>query len=284
VSAAPALVSVHGGHSAQFCSHARDSLEQVVAAYEARGFAWVGLTEHMPPARAEMLPDEERAAGLDVVGVRERFSTYFETARALQRSLRERSSRTEIYVGFEAEAYAGYEPWLDGLIAELRPDYVVGSVHHVHEIPFDTGPEDYERAVRRAGGIVELYCDYFDAQLALLERFRPAVVGHFDLIRLLDSDYPDRLREPRVWERVERNLHRVRELDLILDFNVRALAKGQREPYVSGPILARARELEIAVVPGDDSHGVEGVGLHCEEGIRLLAAAGFPTDWRRPFP
>jgi histidinol-phosphatase (PHP family) len=282
VSASPALVSVHGGHSGQFCSHARDSLEQVVAAYEDRGFAWVGLTEHMPPARVEMLPDEERAAGLDVAGVRDRFAAYFETARVLQQSLQQRASRTQIHVGFEAEAYPDYEPWLEGLIEEFRPDYIVGSVHHVHEIPFDTCLEDYERAAQRAGGLVELYCDYFDAQFAMLQRFRPAVVGHFDLIRLLDPDYPDRWRERRIWERIERNLRLVRELDLILDFNVRALAKGQSEPYISGPILERARELGIAVVPGDDSHGVDGVGLRCEDGIRLLEAAGFSTDWRRP--
>ena len=116
----------------------------------------------------------------------------------------------------------------------------------------------------------------------MLRRFRPAVVGHFDLIRLLDPDYAARWRESRIWERIERNLRLVRELDLILDFNVRALAKGQREPYISAPILERARELGIAVVPGDDSHGVDGVGLHCEDGIRLLEAAGFSTDWRRP--
>ena len=96
------------------------------------------------------------------------------------------------------------------------------------------------------------------------------------------ADDPDRWRERVIWERIERNLHLVRELDLILDFNVRALAKGQSEPYISGPILTRARELGIAVVPGDDSHGVDGVGLGCEDGIRLLVATGFSTDWRRP--
>ncbi len=63
---------------------------------------------------------------------------------------------------------------------------------------------------------------------------------------------------------------------------MRALAKGQPEPYVARPILERARELGIAVVPGDDSHGVDGVGLHTEEGIERLRSAGLSTDWRRP--
>jgi histidinol-phosphatase (PHP family) len=54
------------------------------------------------------------------------------------------------------------------------------------------------------------------------------------------------------------------------------------EPYVSAPILALARELSISVVPGDDSHGVAGVGLHIEKGIELLLHTGFDGKWKRP--
>ncbi len=44
-SAPPALVSIHGGHSGEFCQHAGDSLEAILEAYAAQGFAWVGITE-----------------------------------------------------------------------------------------------------------------------------------------------------------------------------------------------------------------------------------------------
>lgn len=273
------LVSVHGGHCAEFCSHARDPLEAVLDAYVARGFTWVGITEHVPPARDEMIPPEERAAGLSVADLRERFARYFEKARRLQA---EYAGRIDVLVAFEAEIYSDSGPFLDGLIEEFRPDYVVGSVHHVHDISIDSSSEDYAAAAERAGGIQALYCDYFDLQYDLIEAIEPAVVGHFDLIRLLDPNYVRRLALDAVWQRVERNLQKIRALDLILDFNVRALAKGQLEPYVSEPILRRARELGVAVVPGDDSHGADGVGLHVDNGIRLLQEEGFPTQWRRP--
>ena len=42
------LVSLHGGHSGEFCSHARDTLEEMVLAYIDQGFDRVGITEHMP--------------------------------------------------------------------------------------------------------------------------------------------------------------------------------------------------------------------------------------------
>ncbi len=272
-------VSVHGGHSAEFCSHADDALEDIVRTYIERGFSWVGITEHIPPARDELIPQEERAVGLSVGGLRARFASYIQKCRNLQRDY---STQIEILVGFEAEIYSAYRPFLKGLIDEFRPDYIVGSVHHVNDVPFDVSPELYTEAAKTSGGLEALYCDYFDLQLTLIEDFEPEVVGHFDLIRLFDTDYRARLKRAAVWERVERNLERIRELGLILDFNVRPLAAGQSEPYVSAPILRRARELDIAIAPGDDSHGVAGVGLRCDEGMRILGASGFPTRWPKP--
>lgn len=272
-------VSVHGGHSAEFCSHASDALEEVVLRYVERDFSWVGITEHMPAAREEMIPPEERSAGFSAAGMLERFSSYIDKCRSLQSDY---SDRIEILVGFEAEIYSGYQPFLRNLVREFRPDYIVGSVHHVNDIPIDATPELYAEAARCSGGTDALYCDYFDLQLELIEEFEPAVVGHFDLIRLLDVDYASRLTRTAIWERVDRNLRAIRASGLILDFNVRALAKGQPEPYVSAPILQRALELGVAIAPGDDSHGVAGVGLHCDEGMRILAARGFPTRWPKP--
>ena len=50
-------------------------------------------------------------------------------------------------------------------------------------------------------------------------------------------------------------MKRIAALDLIVDFNVRALAKGQPEPYVAAPLLRLAKSLGVRVAPGDDSHG-----------------------------
>jgi histidinol-phosphatase (PHP family) len=277
----PARVSVHGGHCAQFCSHAVDSLDRVVDAYVEQGFAWAGITEHMPGARDAMVNPEERSAGLSATGTQDRFAAYIETCRELQT---QRRAEIELFVAFEAEAYSDYEPFLEDLLTKFRPDYIVGSVHHVGDVPFDQSKERYADAIDVAGGIDALYCDYFDLQYRLICDFEPAVVGHFDLIRLFDPEYTKRLTpaSTRIWDRIERNLHAVRERDLILDFNVRALSKGQPEPYVSAPILARACALGVAIAPGDDSHGAVSVGLNIDRGGRMLADLGFTTQWPRP--
>ena len=271
------LVSVHGGHSGQFCGHASDALSDVVQAYIDAGFAWVCLTEHMAPPADAAIPADE--APLSLADLTARFRRYFAEARRLQQA---RADEIDIYVGFETEACDGYRAAVQDAIDEFEPDMLVGSVHHVANILFDYSPVHYRRAVAAAGGIEELYCAYFDRQLELIETFRPAVVGHFDLVRLFDPDYLERWQVPAIRQRALRNLDRIKALDLLLDFNVRALAKGQPEPYVSAPWLRRAVELGIPLAPGDDSHGVATVGLNVAAGIDLLQAAGANCVWRRP--
>ncbi len=275
----PAKVSVHGGHSGTYCSHAVDALQDVVERYIALGFDWICLTEHMPTENPQLIQPEEVAAGFDIASLQRRFEAYFAEARRLAERHR---GQIDILVGFEAEAHSGYQSEVTRLIRYLEPDMIVGSVHHLHDILFDGTLQDYERAARLSGGIEAMYCDYFDRQLELIETFEPAVVGHFDLIRLHDRDYLERWEVPKIRDRALRNLQRIKDLGLILDLNVRALAKGATEPYISSPWLEVAVREGIDIAPGDDSHGVESVGRHVDAGIDALLAHGGSTNWRKP--
>jgi histidinol-phosphatase (PHP family) len=276
---APLPVSIHGGHSAQFCSHAKNSLEEIVQAYIDRGFPWVGITEHMPPASDAYLYPEEKREGLDAGALLERFAEYITVCRRLQARYRD---RIEIWVGFETEYYMGSLDLTRRLIAQFSPDYVVGSVHHVKEIPFDYSPERYREAADRCGGIDGLYAAYFDQQYEMLRALNPRVVGHLDLIRIYDPEYSTRLVKPGIWKKILRNLACVRQLGLILDFNLRPLSRGEKEPYLSAPILKQAVHMGIDVIPGDDSHGVDTIGAHMAAAIEMLQAAGAPTRWPKP--
>lgn len=270
---------MHGAHSSDFCNHAHSPLADMVAAYHERGFAWVGLTEHIPVPEERFLFPEERAAGITLAAMYDRFRRYSAAARKLQR---EYAGRMRILVGFETEAFSGYAPWIEKLRAEFKPDYIVGSVHHIDDICYDGLAESYQHALAELGSHTALYCRYFDRQFEMLTALRPEVVGHFDLIRIFDSDYRLRWADPAIRERITRNLRLIKELDLILDFNLRALLKGAKEPYISRPILLEARELGISVVPSDDSHSVAEVGANMAEGIRILHELGFDTHWRVP--
>lgn len=264
-------ISLHGGHSGQYCDHARDTLADIVASYHRAGFECVGLTEHMPPFNESGLYPDEVEMGRTAGWMQARFMCYVAEARHL---VREYKDRMCILVGMESEWYPGCDKWVAGLRKDHSLDYVVGSVHHVQGLCFDFSPADYVRAVDHCGGLERMYASYFDAQLDMLQGIRPEVVGHFDLIRLHDSRYRETLARAEVWARVLRNLEWIRGAGAILDINARALLKGQAEPYVCAPILDVARRMGIALAYGDDAHGVEDVGYGFGQVTEFLAAQG----------
>jgi len=270
---------VHGGHSGQFCGHATGTLEEIVQAYSAAGFSWVGISEHMPPLEECFVYPEEKEAGLNPEHLYLRFASYIDECRRLQKKYR---NMLHIYVAMETETYRGSAALVRNLVEEFRPDYIVGSVHHVDDMPFDSSPEEYGRVAEKAGGCDSLYCRYFDLQYEMLVALKPSVVGHFDLIRLYDPHYKKRLEKKEIARRIDRNLDFIAANDLILDFNLRSLAKGADEPYVSASILEKASRRGIAVVPGDDSHGVDTIGRYIDEAAALLSKGGFLGKWRRP--
>jgi histidinol-phosphatase (PHP family) len=272
-------VSVHGGHSGQFCNHASDTLEAIVRRYIDDGFSWVGITEHTPASSEALLYEDQRQAGMTPASLLEQFDAYMVECRRLQEKYK---AQIQLFAAMEIETYTGYEDFVPYLIERYEPDYIVGSVHFVNDINFDYSAEMYERAAGSAGGIDQLYCRYFDLQYDMIKRLNPSVVGHFDLIRIFDPVYRQRLQQPEVVELMRRNLSLIHERDLILDFNLRALSKGASEPYVSESILKMVSEFDIKIVPGDDSHGLSTVGNHFDQGVAILHRQGFSSDWPQP--
>lgn len=275
----PNLVSVHGGHSSEFCCHAKNTLEEIIKAYIKKGFSWVGIAEHMSFPSDELLYPEEKEAGFDVQETYRRFADYISKCRRLQNKY---SSSIKIYVGFETEMFNGFESFTKKLIQKFQPDYIVGSIHHVKDMCFNESKQGYYDTVQAVGGLEALYCEYFDQQYEMIKTLKPEVVGHFDIIRIFDPNYHIQLKKPVVQNRIKRNLELIKKLDLIIDYNLRAFYPGASEPYPSRPILLQALDLGIAVVPGDDSHSIETVGLHVKEGIKILQDLGFDIQWRRP--
>jgi histidinol-phosphatase (PHP family) len=272
-------ISLHGGHSGEFCCHAQDSLADILDQYIQKGFRQVGITEHIPPVHAKFLYPEEIEQGLTQDHLYQRFAQYFKTLRQLKADL---ADRIQIFAGMETEAFTGYLPHVRHLVAEFSPDYIVGSLHHVADICFDYSSKNYNAAVRACGSVDELYMAYFDRQLEMIDAVRPFVVGHFDLVRIHDPHYRERVEQPDIAQKIDRNLDLIKDLNLVMDLNLRPLARGEAEPYPTKSILEKIRSRRIPMVPGDDSHGIAQAGNHVNAGIRLLEKMGFDTQWPVP--
>ena len=88
--------------------------------------------------------------------------------------------------------------------------------------------------------------------------------------------------KPDIEKKIIRNLERIKEMDLILDYNMRALAKGAKEPYICRSILERVREMGIKIAPGEDSHSIDDIEAYIHQGIGHLSEMGFDLNWPTP--
>ncbi|PLB37344.1 histidinol-phosphatase [Aspergillus candidus] len=264
----------HHSHSGQFCpGHAKDSLEQVIQLAIAKGFEVFCLTEHMPRDEVDFYP-EEIEAGNTVAEMVTNEAAYIAEAQRLRAKY---ASQIQILIGFETD---WIRPSSFTLIQEAlsrQPfEFFVGSIHHTKTVPIDYDRPLYEKARELAGGTDELVFEaYLDEQLDMLQKLKPLVVGHFDLIRL-KSDDPDRSFQtwPGVWQKVLRNLDFVASYGGILELNSAALRKGMKEPYPSGEIcrefLARGGRFCLS----DDSHGLDQVGLNFHRVLAFVEQVG----------
>ncbi len=273
------LISLHGGHSGQYCSHAKDLLEDIIQRYIELGFTKVGITEHVPPITDSFLYPDEKKLNLTTADLYKRFEDYIKHINRLKKKY---ASKIKIFIGMETETYTGYVDHIKKLTSIFQPDYIVGSVHHIDDNCFDYSKDEYEKIALDCGSYETMYEKYFDLQYEMIKELKPFVVGHFDLIRIYDESYEQRLLLPQIVQKIKRNLMLIKALDLVMDFNLRALKTGAKEPYITTSILKRAAKMGIRVVPGDDSHGVNEAGGHVDKAIEILKALGFDTLWPEP--
>jgi histidinol-phosphatase (PHP family) len=263
--------SYHGGHSGEFCRHAAGSLEEVVESAIRAGFSIYGLSEHAPRYRTEdLFPDE---ADLGVDDLLRTFEDYLGKALAL----RERhAGRIELLIGFESEVLPP-QSWLEQMrdLRRRHPefDYVVGSVHHVGGASIDMNPELTAKVAGEVGGREALERLYFEAVAEMVERLRPEIVGHFDLIRKFEGAGTS--FGPESWKQTERALEVVRAVGAILDVNAAPVRRKMGPVYPLPPLLERACEMGIPVTLGDDSHGPAEVGVGLDACLRAIQQAGY---------
>lgn len=262
--------SYHGGHSGQYCRHAKGEAAAVVERAIECGFTHYGLSEHCPRDRAEdLFPDEKDLAPADLART---FAAYTRDAFALRDRY---GDRIDLLVGFETERLppGRWEARMRELRASAPFDYVIGSVHDVGGICIDYNVEGTRAAADANGGVEALQIAYFDAVTDLVQTLKPEVVGHIDLIRKFDG--ADARFSPRVFQHIERALEAARAAGSVLDVNAAPARRKLGAVYPLPEILERARVIGVGVTLGDDGHGPHDVGVGLDACMQAIAAAGY---------
>ncbi len=268
-------VSLHGGHSGDFCEHGEDTLREMLDAVVSCGYSTFGVTAHSPATDPKFLYEEEVEAGLSINDLARKFGEYTATCAELAN---EYSDRIEVLLGAEVEVVpeSSFAQNAAALRSEYKLDYLVGSVHWVDEMPFDTSKLDFDKAVANRGCLEPFLLRYYELVGEMIVQVKPEVIGHIDLPRLFCEGAPE-LESDSVMRAVYTAFEKANAVGCILDLNVGALSKGLATPYPAPWIVQLASEMGLPFCFGDDSHSVAQVGAGIDAGRAYLLEHGIET-------
>ncbi len=162
-------------------------------------------------------------------------------------------------------------------------DYVIGSVHFAPEgLPYDGSKEEALELLKIRGSLEAYWDGYFNEMIQMIECFGDMIqiIGHIDLPKL-NVDMPEALLNFETSSHPLANKFRtllelIADRNLSLDVNMAGKFKGVGV-YPIKSILRRAKELQIPVCVGTDTHHVRYYGLNFKESLEYIQEAGYES-------
>lgn len=251
-----------------FCD-GKASIREMIARAEALGFVSLGFSSHAAQGfdwGYSMNSDRQKA--------------YFQQLRAIQEEAV--PSRPAIWAGLELDALADESLRQE---AYRQADYIIGSVHY---LPWEgeNAPVAVDGPAERLGHYVdtalhgdglELVRWYYDIVAQSLLRDKPAIIGHFDLVRKHAA--PLRLfdeTDPR-YRRIALNaLEQAFPCGAVLEVNTGGMARGYLStPYPTLDLLCAWREMGGQITLTSDCHDARYLDYAFDTTLSLIQKAGF---------
>lgn len=264
--------SLHGGHSKEFCQHARGALRNIVNKAISLKMPIYGITEHAPRLYAKYLYPEEIEANIDPNDLFERYIKYCKTISNLQYEFK---NDITLLKGLEIEVvpHDKYVEITKNLIKEGEIEYIVGSVHWIDDIPFDFSQEEFKKALNKFG-LLKLIKRYYQIIRDMVSDLKPEIVGHLDLITCFMTSNELCNIYPQIEKDIDRTLEVIKKHNSIIEVNTSGYRKPIKRPFPDVYIIKKAGEIGIPITFGDDSHSPTEVGKYIKTARKLLLKLG----------
>ncbi|MFH1150513.1 MAG: histidinol-phosphatase HisJ family protein [Actinomycetota bacterium] len=248
------MISDYHVHTA-LCGHARGTLDELVAAAIDKGFAEIGIADHMP-----LLYDDNP----DLAMAREQLPRYVEQVL----ELKERSvGRITVRLGIEADYDAATMEERIVMMNAYPWDYVIGSVHVLDGWIFDD-PRNLDRY--RDIDLDEFYLEYLYAVESMVQTGLYDIIAHADLAKKFDMRASIDLRP-----HYRRLLEKVKAAGMCYEINTAGLRWPVAEMYPEPEFVRIAAELGVPVTLGSDSHSPDDIGRDFDRALELVRSAGY---------
>ncbi|HPA77233.1 MAG TPA: histidinol-phosphatase HisJ family protein [Kiritimatiellia bacterium] len=238
----------------ELCRHAEGRPGDYFRAAAARGLPAVACTDHSPAPDGF---DPEHRMTTDEFEVYEQW-------------FREEQDRHALpcLFGIEADWYPGCELYMTEWLAAQDFDLVIGSVHYLDYWAFfhSSIGQLWERE-----DVGQVWRQYFELIRGLAASGMYDIIGHIDLPKKFGHRPPD----GEFREIVLPVLDAIAGAGTAIEINTSGFFHPVAEAYPSAQILHWARERDIPITFGSDSHKPKRVGNRFEDALALAKEAGY---------
>ena len=161
-------------------------------------------------------------------------------------------------------------------------DYIIGSSHYIYVngeyYPADESPENLEKCIEAFGGdILKLADAYYSSFVSYINKRKPDIVGHFDLITKFDEvGEPYFFGNKDYLELSEKYMAEALKNDVIFELNTGAISRGLRKtPYPNENLLYLISKQGGKVILSSDSHEAKTLDFYFKESRKYLYDIGF---------
>lgn len=182
--------------------------------------------------------------------------------------------KIEIYLGIEEDAAAPFkrEPF----------DYVIGSSHYFligdKYFAIDQSAECFKKCLDAFDkDILKLANSYYSRFTSYLEKYKPDIIGHFDLILKYEEVSPSGFFESEEYfSLADKYAKEASKLNLLFEVNTGAMARGYRtKPYPHERILHTLKKSGARIILSSDCHEKHKLDFEFAETKKLLKDIGF---------
>ena len=242
------------------CLHAEGNPVDYARHAQKIGLAEIGLSDHNPmPAHY----DDWRMPLSDL-------PRYFE----LVQEAREALPDFPIRLALECDHIEGYQKWIDETAALADWDYLIGSVHYIHDGIAVDDPKHVSRW-KSAADIEHMWRMYWKLYEQMIRTRQFDFHAHPDLAKRFGLRPAGDLRhyyEPVIQALVDTNG--------ILEVSTAGLRKDVREIYPAREMLEMAFAAQVPIVINSDAHVPTDVGVDFDKALDLVRSVGYTTTVR----
>lgn len=190
------------------------------------------------------------------------------------------ADQIQVFSGLELDYYSATEEKCTSFpFVRDAFDYIIASVHYIIKngicYPIDHTPNQQKSCVNDAfgGDIYAMAQWYYDMVCEHVERVKPTIVGHFDVITKFSLMPEDDAR----YQTIARSaLKRTLQTCRYVEVNTGAISRGWRtSPYPNVYLLETIWEEGGEIVLSSDSHHMDHLIYHFDESVQLLKELGF---------